>query len=47
MKSKGFALHWQILIAVMLAVFVGIIFPTKYKFTYGFNEINCTEMFFK
>ena len=38
MKSKGFALHWQILIAVMLAVFVGIIFPTKYKFTYDSYE---------
>jgi len=30
---KKFPLHWQILIALVLAIVVGILFPTKYKIT--------------
>ncbi len=33
MKKFKPALHWQILVAIVLAVIYGIIFPTKYKIT--------------
>ena len=33
MKKQKVALHWQILIAIVLAIIYGLVFPTKYKFT--------------
>ena len=33
MKKLKLALHWQILIAIILAIIFGIVFPTKYKLT--------------
>ena len=33
MKKQKFAIHWQILIALILAVIYGMAFPTKHKVT--------------
>jgi proton glutamate symport protein len=33
MKKKRFAIHWQILLALILAVIFGILFPNKYRVT--------------
>ncbi len=43
MKKRKLALHWQILIAIVLAIVYGLIFPNKYVLTEDFYEILTKE----